>query len=336
MTQKSPKVVVVTGASAGVGRATALAFARSGASVALLARGTEGLNGAVKEIEQAGGTALALPTDVANAQQVEDSAAQVEKVLGPIDVWVNNAMVTVFSKVVDMAPEEYQRVTEISYLGVVYGTQAALKRMRPRNAGTIIQVGSALAYRGIPLQSAYCGAKFAARGFTDSLRAELIYENSKIHLTTVHLAAFNTPQFEWARHRIGGQPQPLPPIFQPEVAAGAVVWSANHNRRELYVGFPALKIILGNKIVPGLIDYMASKQAIDGQMDKQVKTPSTRDNLFEPVPKDMGTHGRFDDQAKDRSWQLLLSQNRLPLALVTLMAGLAAMVIKRDHNQDSL
>jgi NAD(P)-dependent dehydrogenase (short-subunit alcohol dehydrogenase family) len=319
MNQANPKVVVVTGASAGVGRATALAFARSGASVALLARGAEGLNAAAKEIEQTGAKALAIPTDVANARQVDDAAERVEKELGPIDVWVNNAMLTVFSRVVDMKPEEYQRVTEVSYLGTVYGTQAALKRMIPRNAGTIIQVGSALAYRGIPLQSAYCGAKFAARGFTDSLRAELIYDKRKIHITTVHLAAFNTPQFEWARHRIGAQPQPLPPIFQPEVAAGAIVWSAQHKRRELYVGFPAVKIILGNKLFPGLIDYMASKQAIDGQKDDQVKEPSTRDNLFDPVPEDMGTRGRFNDQAKERSWQLMLSQNRLPVALVTLV-----------------
>src|SRR5690554_5691083 len=244
------KVVVITGASAGVGRATAVAFARTGAHVALLARGLEGLNGAAREVENAGGKALIVPTDVADPRQVEAAAEQIEKQLGPIAVWVNNAMVTVFSKVTDMSAEEYQRVMAVSYLGTVYGTQAALNRMRKRNSGCIIQVGSALAYRGIPLQSAYCGAKFAARGFTDSLRAELLHDKSAIHLTMVHLAAFNTPQFDWARHRLAGQPQPLPPIFQPEVAAGAIVWSTRHKRRELYVGFPAVKIVLGNKFVP--------------------------------------------------------------------------------------
>ena len=329
MNQSHPKVVVITGASAGVGRATAVAFARAGAHVALLARGIEGLTGAAKEVENAGGKALVIPTDVADPSQVDAAAEQVEQQLGPIAVWVNNAMVTVFSKVTDMSAEEYQRVMSVSYLGTVYGTQAALKRMRVRDSGCIIQVGSALAYRGIPLQSAYCGAKFAARGFTDSLRAELLHEKSAIHLTTVHLAAFNTPQFDWARNRIKGQPQPLPPIFQPEVAAGAIVWSTRHKRRELYVGFPAAKIVLGNKFVPRLVDHMASRQAIDGQMDTSVTNGSARDNLFEPVPEDRGSHGRFNDQAKTRSWQLLLSQHRAPVSLALVAAATVTAAVVR-------
>lgn len=326
MHQSNARVVVITGASAGIGRAAAVAFARTGARVALLARGLEGLKGAAQEVENAGGKALVIPTDVADPHQVEAAAEQVEQQLGPIAVWVNNAMVTVFSKVTEMGAEEYQRVMAVSYLGTVYGTQAALKRMRVRNCGCIIQVGSALAYRGIPLQSAYCGAKFAARGFTDSLRAELLHDKSGIHITTVHLAAFNTPQFDWARHHITGQPQPLPPIFQPEVAAGAIVWSTRHKRRELYVGFPAVKIVLGNKFLPRLVDHMASRQAIDGQMDTDVTRASARDNLFDPIPEDRGSHGRFNDQAKTRSWQLLLSQNRAPVSVALLLAIAAVTV----------
>lgn len=249
---QTSKVAVVTGASAGVGRATALAFARDGAAVALLARSAERLDAAVNEITALGGTALALPVDVADPDQLAQAAAHIEEELGPIDVWVNNAMVTVLSRAVEMTADEYRRVTEVSYLGTVYGTLTALQYMRARNRGVIVQVGSALAYRGIPLQSAYCAAKFAVRGFTDSVRVELIYENSPIHLTMVQLAAFNTPQFQWARHRQSAQPQPLPPIFQPELAAKAIVWASKHRRRELYVGFPALKTIVGNKLFPGL------------------------------------------------------------------------------------
>ena len=318
MQHSNTNVVVVAGASAGVGRATAVAFARTGACVALLARGLEGLNGAARDVENAGGKALIIPTDVADPRQVDAAAEQVEQQLGPISVWVNNAMVTVFSKVTDMTAEEYQRVMAVSYLGTVYGTQAALKHMRLRNRGCIIEVGSALAYRGIPLQSAYCGAKFAARGFTDSLRAELLHEQSAIHITTVHLAAFNTPQFDWARHRLKGQPQPLPPVFQPEVAAGAIVWSTRHKRRELYVGFPTVKIVLGNKFLPRLVDHMASKQAIEGQMDTDAGAAPARDNLYSPVPEDKGIHGRFNQQAKTHSWQLLLSQKRAPISLALL------------------
>lgn len=321
------KVVVITGATAGVGRATALAFAKSGAAVALLARGADGLDATAREIEDMGGTVLAVPTDVADAEQVEHAASRAEEMLGPIDVWVNNAMVTVFSKAVDMPSEEYRRVTDVTYLGTVHGTLAALKRMRPRNQGTIIQVGSALAYRGIPLQSAYCGAKFAIRGFTDSLRTELLYENSAIHLTMVQLAAINTPQFSWSRHRLLAQPQPVPPIYQPEVAAQAIVWSASHKRRELYVGFPTLKTIVGNKLSPRLGDREACKMAFEGQMDRDAPPPDPerQDNLFTPLEGDFGAHGRFDQEARSYSPQLTLSENRWPLMLlVPLAAGLVA------------
>lgn len=311
---QTSKVAVVTGASAGVGRATALAFARDGAAVALLARSAERLDAAVNEITALGGTALALPVDVADPDQLAQAAAHIEEELGPIDVWVNNAMVTVLSRAVEMTADEYRRVTEVSYLGTVYGTLTALQYMRARNRGVIVQVGSALAYRGIPLQSAYCAAKFAVRGFTDSVRVELIYENSPIHLTMVQLAAFNTPQFQWARHRQSAQPQPLPPIFQPELAAKAVVWASKHRRRELYVGFPALKTIVGNKLFPGLADRMAARQGFTGQMDFSVPPPAPAnqrdDNLFTPVSGDYGSHGRFDERATDWSLQFWLSIHR--------------------------
>lgn len=319
------RVVVVTGASAGVGRATAVAFARDGAAVAVLARSQDGLEGAVRDINSAGARVLAIPTDVADADQVEAAAEQVETELGPIDVWVNNAMVTVFSKAAEMTAEEYKRVTEVTYLGTVHGTQAALKRMRPRDAGVVIQVGSALAYRGIPLQSAYCAAKFAIRGFTDSLRVELLHEQSNIHLTMVQLAAFNTPQFDWARHRLAARPQPLPPIFQPELAAGAIVWSSHHKRRELFVGFPTFKTIIGTKLFPQLADKMACEMAVDGQMDTGAlpPKPDREDNLFTPLPGDHGAHGRFDAQARSWSWQLTLTKYRTGLWL----AGAAAIAV---------
>ncbi len=319
--KRAIKVVVVTGASAGIGRAVARAFADQGAAVALLARSPDGLKAAQQEIEAGGGRALAIITDVADSEQVERAADRIERELGPIDVWVNNAMVTVISTAIEMSPVDYQRVTAVSYLGSVYGTLAALKRMRPRNQGCIIQVGSALAYRAIPLQSAYCGAKFAMRGFTDSVRVELMHEKSRIHLTMVQLAAFNTPQFDWARHRLDAQPQPLPPVFQPEVAAAAIVWSASHRRRELNVGFPVFKTIAGNKILPGLGDWMACRQAFEGQKDRGAAPPkSTRpDNLFEPLPGDYGAHGRFDQQARDHSGYLWMTLHRRTVILFLIL-----------------
>lgn len=322
------EVVVVTGASGGIGRATARAFAQQGARVALLARGLDGLEGARREVEAAGGQALVIPTDMSHPEQVESAAEQVERELGPIDIWVNNAMVTIFSAFKDITPEEFKQVTEVTYLGFVYGTQTALKRMLVRDRGTIVQVGSALSYRAIPLQSAYCGAKFAVRGFTDAIRSELIHEGSGVHITEVHLAAFNTPQFDWARAKLPKKPQPLPPIYQPEIAAQAIVWAAHHRRRELWVGAPAVKAIMGNKVAPGVLDYVLASQAYSGQMADEDVEPDRRDNLFEPVPGDHGAHGRFDAQARSTSQQLWMSQHRgallggamLPLALMGVLA----------------
>lgn len=325
----SNKTVVVTGASAGVGRATAVEFARHGATVALLARGAAGLEGARAEVEAAGGKAWTCQVDVADAAAVDAAAARIEAELGPIDIWVNNAMVTVLAPVADMSAEEYRRVTEVTYLGLVHGTLAALRHMRPRDRGVIIQVGSALAYRAIPLQSAYCAAKFACRGFTDSLRVELQHDHSNIHLTSVHLAAFNTPQFDWARTTLPHRPQPLPPVFQPEVAARAIVWSASHRRRELSVGFPAIKAIWGNKVAPAIADHVLETEGYDGQQDGQPVSATRPDNLFAPVDRDMGSHGRFDSLAKDHSWQLRASMHRGALAMAALLLPAAMLLMKR-------
>ena len=310
MSRNKRDLVVVCGASAGVGRAAAVAFARRGATVALLARGEAGLQGARAEVEAAGGRAWVQVVDMADANEVEAAAARIEAELGAIDIWVNNAMVTVFSPVAKMTAEDYRRVTEVTYLGTVHGTCAALKYMRVRNRGSIVQVGSALAYRAIPLQSAYCAAKFACRGFTDALRVELMHENSKIHLSMVHLSAFNTPQFDWARSRLSHKPQPLPPIFQPEVAAQGIVWAAYHRRRELYVGFPAVKAIFGNKLAPGFADWVLCRQGFKGQESEEPVAADRPDNLYHPVNRDMGSHGRFDAKAQDHSWQLRLSLHR--------------------------
>lgn len=330
MMESSSRVVVITGASAGVGRAAALAFVRRGDRVALLARGEPGLEDTAREIAQLGGTARVIVTDVADAAQVEAAARIVEAELGPIEVWVNNAMVTVFSRATEMPAEEFQRVTDVTYLGAVYGTLAALKYMRPRNQGTIIQVGSALAHRGIPLQSAYCAAKFALRGFTESLRVELMHERSDIHLTMVQLSAINTPQFNWARHRLPGRPRPLTPIFQPEVAADAIVWSSLHRRRELFVGFPALKVTWASKLFPALSDWYACRKAIAGQSDTVAAGADTAaDNLFTPVHSEGGTHGRFDYRAQKFSAQLRASQYRGPILGLLALTTVAAIVAPR-------
>lgn len=322
MKQTQPLVVVITGASAGVGRATAQAFARQGARIGLIARGRDGLEGARAEVEQLGGQALALPLDVANAGDVETAADAVEQAFGPIDVWVNNAMVSVFSPVREMTAEEYGRVTAVTYLGTVHGTLAALRRMQPRNRGVIIQVGSALAYRSIPLQSAYCAAKHAARGFTDSLRSELLHDGSDVRLTMVHMPALNTPQFGWTKSRLPRQAQPVPPIFQPEVAAEAIVWSVTHQRRELYVGWPTLEAIVGNKIMPGALDRYLAHAAWEGQQTDEPRPADQPDNLWEPVPGDHGAHGRFDDRAQPHSTELWFAKHRPLLASIGL--GLAA------------
>lgn len=324
-----PSVVVVTGSSAGIGRATARAFGEQGADVALLARGNDGIEAGRREIEAMGRRALAIPTDVADADQVEAAAERVERELGPIDVWVNNAMATIYSPFIDMEPGEYRRATEVTYLGTVHGTLAALKRMRARNHGTIVQVGSALAYRSIPLQAAYCGAKFAVRGFTDSLRCELLHERSRIKLTMVQLCAFNTPQFDWSRVHVARRPQPVPPIFQPEIAADAVVWAARHPRRERWVGFPTVRTILGQYLAPALLDRLAARLAWDGQLTDDPLPPGYRDNLYEPVPGDHGAHGRFDARARSRNLQWWAVKRRPFLMASALLLGALGLMARR-------
>jgi short-subunit dehydrogenase len=309
------ETVVVTGASAGLGRAIAREFGKRGASVGLLARGLDGLHGARREIEQAGGRALVLPVDVGDPDAVEQAASSVEDQFGPIDIWINNAMLSVFSPVKEMLPEEYKRVTEVTYLGVVYGTLAALKRMLPRDRGTIVQVGSALAYRSIPLQSAYCAAKHAIAGFTDSLRCELIHDKSSVHVTMVHMPALNTPQFGWVKSRLHYKAQPVPPIFQPEVGAKAVYWAAHHSRRELYVGLSTVEAIVGNKIAPQLLDYYLGRTGYDSQQTSEPEDPNRPNNLWKPVPGDHGAHGVFDSRANEKSWELRASLNRLWLGI---------------------
>jgi NADP-dependent 3-hydroxy acid dehydrogenase YdfG len=324
------KVVVITGASAGIGRATARHFGRHGWRVALLARGVDGLEAAKREIEAAGGEALVIPTDVADYAQVEAAAAQVERDWGPIDVWVNDAMATIFSEFREITPEDYRRATEVTYLGAVWGTRAALDRMLPRNRGTIVQVGSALAYRSIPLQAPYCGAKAAIRGFTDSVRSELIHQKSRVHLTMVQLSAFNTPQFTWGRTSMSKRPQPLPPIFQPEVAARAIYYAATHRRRELWVGWPAIKAIVGTRLAPGLGDRILATEAYSGQHTDEPLPPGRRDNLYAPVPGDHGAHGPFDARAKRRSVQASLNMNRgVAAAALALMTTLLWRSAKR-------
>lgn len=331
---KQPEVVVITGASAGVGRATAREFGRHGAYVGLVARGKDGLEGARQEIEAMGGKALVLPTDVADADQVEKAAAAVEKRFGPIDIWVNDAMCSVFSPVKEMEAEEYKRVTEVSYLGFVYGTLSALKRMLPRDRGTIVQVGSALAYRSIPLQSAYCAAKHAIAGFTDSLRCELIHDHSKVNVTMVQMPALNTPQFGWVKSRLPHKAQPVPPIFEPEVAARAIYYAAHHHRREFFVGSPTVAAIQGNKLFPGLLDHYLGKTGYKSQQTDEPADPNRPNNLWKPVPGDHGAHGTFDSRAHNSSPQLWLDRNRDWIALALLgIAGGAYVLWDKTHQE---
>lgn len=318
------KVVVITGASGGIGRASAIEFARHGWRVALLARGADGLEGACRDVERAGGLALAIPTDVADEAQVEAAAEEVMRQWGAIDVWVNNAMATIFCEMEHIPPQDFRRATEVTYLGTVWGTMAALKRMKPRGQGAIVQVGSALAYRSIPLQAPYCGAKSAIRGFTDALRCELIHERSPIHLTMVQLSAFNTPQFEWGRTCLPRRPKPLGKIFQPEVAARAIYWAAQRRRRELWVGWPAVEAILGNRIIPGLLDRKLARDAWGGQQGREPLPPGRKDNLYQPVPGDHGAHGRFGDRALEHSAQVWLDTRRWKIGAALL--GLALLL----------
>lgn len=322
---QTDEVIVITGASGGIGRATARAFARPGARIALLARGERGLAAAKAEVASAGAVALAIPTDVSNEAQVEAAAAQVEREWGRIDVWVNNAMATIFGPVSALRGDQIKRATEVTYLGAVYGTLSALKRMRARNRGVIVQVGSALAYRAIPLQAPYCAAKHALRGFTDSLRSELLHDQSSIQLTMVHLSAFNTPQFDWALNLVGKRPTPVPPIFQPELAAEAIVWAARNPRREVFVGWPAVKAVIANKMVPSLLDRVLSKQGYSGQITSEPLPPHACANLYDPCDTNPGAHGRFDSQAKSSSMQWWLTTHR-PLAVGCAVVVLAALV----------
>lgn len=326
MKSKTPEVVVITGASAGVGRATVQAFAKRGANIGLLARGIKGLEGAKNDVEQLGGKAVALPTDVAYPEQIEAAAQKVEETFGPIDIWVNDAMTSVFSPFKEMTPEEFRRVTEVTYLGSVYGTMTALKRMLARDRGTIVQVGSALGYRSIPLQAAYCGAKSALRGFIDSLRCELIHDGSQVHVTMVDLPGVNTPQFSWVKSRLPQKAQPVPPIYQPEIPAEAIYWAAHHRRREMFVGASTAQAIEGNKVIPGLLDHYLASKAYSGQQTGEPKEPERPDNLWEPLDgesgHDHGAHGAFDARAHPASPELWLSKNRNWLgALAVSVAG---------------
>jgi len=315
------RIVVVSGASAGIGRAVARRFGAAGWRVALIARGIDGLEAARDEIERAGGEAMVIQADVADETAVEAAAGRVEREWGPIDVWVNNAMVTAFCEFMDMRPADFRRATEVTYFGSVWGIRAALSRMLARDRGVIVQVGSALAYRSIPLQSAYCGAKSALRGFIDSLRSELLHRGSRVKLTMVQLSAFNTPQFDWGKACIAKQPQPVPPIFQPEVAAEAIYDAALRPRREWWVGWPAVKAILGQRVVPGMLDRLLARRGYSGQHTDEPLPPGRRDNLHAPVPGDHGAHGRFDARAKSRSLQVELNLHRGAIAAGALAAA---------------
>lgn len=308
--RETAEVVAVTGASAGLGRAIVQAFAKRGAHIGLIARGRDGLEGAKRDVEEAGGKALVLPTDVAYADQVESAAEKLEQEFGPITIWVNDAMTSVFSPVKEMTGEEFLRVTEVTYLGTVYGTLAALKRMLPRDSGSIVQVGSALAYRSIPLQAAYCASKHAILGFTQSLHCELIHDKSNVRVAMVQMPAMNTPQFTWVKSRLPRQPQPVPPIYQPEVAAEAVVWAASHDRFEVLVGGSTVEAVEGNKIIPGLLDRYLGRTGYNSQQTDQPADPNRPDNLWQPVPGDHGAHGPFDNRAKTSSRELWADLHR--------------------------
>lgn len=326
-------VVVITGASAGVGRATVRAFAREGAHIGLLARDRDGLEGARREVEAAGGKALVLPTDVANADAVEAAAEAVEKEFGPIDIWVNDAMTSVFSPFKEMEADGFRRVTEVTYLGFVYGTMSALRRMLPRDKGVIVQVGSALAYRGIPLQSAYCGAKHAIQGFTESVRCELIHDKSNVKITMVQMPALNTPQFGWVKSKLPNKAQPVPPIYQPEVAAEAIYWASHNYMREVNVGLSTSIFLWGNKFVPGFGDWYLGKTGYKSQQTDQPADPNRPNNLWEPVGGDHGAHGAFDDRAHEHSTQLWLTTRGRWFTLastgIAAVAGAALLARKR-------
>jgi NAD(P)-dependent dehydrogenase (short-subunit alcohol dehydrogenase family) len=309
------QVVAITGASAGVGRALARQYAAKGAHIGLIARGREGLEATVREVEAIGGRGIVCVADVAHPDEVERAARAIDDAFGPPDIWINNAMASVFSPVKEMTADEFRRVMEVTYLGVIHGTLSALRRMLPRDAGAIVQVGSALAYRGIPLQSAYCAAKHAVQGFCDSLRSELHHDGSRVTVTMVQLPALNTPQFDWVKSRLPNRTQPVPPIFQPEVAADAIAWAAEHARREVWVGFPTVTAIVGDMIAPGLLDRALARMGYDAQQTSEPEDAARPHNLWEPVSGDHGAHGRFDALARSASIQVWLNQHRRQFAV---------------------
>jgi NAD(P)-dependent dehydrogenase (short-subunit alcohol dehydrogenase family) len=326
---RNQETVVITGASAGVGRAAAREFARHGASIGLIARGEDGLEAARRDVEELGGKALVLPVDVADPAQMESAAERIERELGPIDIWVNNAMTSVFAPIKETTAEEFRRVTEVTYLGYVYGTLAALKRMLPRDRGTIVHVGSALAYRSIPLQAAYCASKHAVLGFFAALRTELLHDRSHVHTTMVQMPALNTPQFGWVRSKLPRKAQPVPPIFQPEVAARAIYYAAHHpRRREYFVGGSTVKAIFGNKLVPSLGDHLLAHNGYESQQYDEREDPTRPDNLYQPVPGDHGAHGTFDERAHTESWEFLAESHTGWLA-AGVGLGLAAVLWRR-------
>jgi len=323
---KDSRVVVITGASAGIGRATARAFASRGARIGLIARNAEALGAARNEVEARGGEAVVAIADVADAEAVERAAQSVEAAFGPIDVWINNAMTSVLGPIREITPDEFRRVTEVTYLGVVHGTLAALRRMQPRNEGVIIQVGSTLAYRGIPLQAPYCAAKHAIQGFHDSLLAELLHDGSNIRVCMVNLPAVNTPQFRWIRNHMPRKPKPFGTVFEPEVAARAIVWAAEHGRRELNVGWGTSQAIIANAFVPGLLDRYLARIGYDQQQSDEPEPASRPDNLHAPVPGDTGVHGVFGEQAQSTSPQLLANTHRGAIGAAVAVIGLMALV----------
>ena len=336
---KKHEVVVVTGASAGLGRAIVREFAKHGADIGLVARGRDGLEGARREVEAAGGKALVLPADVADPKQVEEAAERTERELGPIDIWVNDAMTAVFSPIKEMTAEEFKRVTEVTYLGYVYGSLSALKRMLPRDRGTIVHVGSALAYRSIPLQAAYCASKHAALGFFASLRTELLHDQSNVKTVMVQMPAMNTPQFGWVKSRLPRKAQPVPPIYQPEVAARAVYYAAHHpSRREYYVGFSTVKAIFGNKLAPSFADHYLAKNGYTGQQYDGHEDPNRPNNLWEPLPGDHGAHGTFDQRSLTHSYEFWAEAHRYLLAAILAGVGVAAAgwkIFGRDKSEVS-
>lgn len=327
-------VVVVTGASAGVGRAVVRRFAQDKASIVLIARGEDGLQAAAREVEEAGGRALVIPCDVSDAAAVEAAAEKAEQTFGPIDIWVNVAFAGVLSRFIDVSPEDYKRVTEVTYLGQINGTRAALKRMLPRDRGSIVLTGSALAYRGVPLQSAYCGAKHAIQGFQDSVRSELFHAKSKVHISMVQLPGVNTPQFDWIKTNMPRKPKPASPPYQPEVAAKAIHFAAHHRRKQVAVGFPTLEAIWGDRFASSLLDYYLGRTGFSGQQDKEPVSPDRENNLWTPVAGDHGAHGRFDSTARTSSLQLSLNMNRNLLAAGALIGAAIGLLASRrsgDH-----